>query len=315
MSLNTSTNHVNYLMENYTIIEKIGEGTFGVVLKAKRKADGKVVALKKIRIRKQEYEDFPKNVIREAKSLQHVNHNNVLRLYEVFVNGSSLVLSLEYMKTDLAKIIKSQKTPFQESHIKCIMLMLLKGLNNCHTNNIMHRDIKPANLLFNSYGELKLGDFGLATLYLGNDQSYSHQVATRWYRAPELLYGSRSYNYKVDIWAAGCVMAELYNLSPLFTGENDIDQLYKVLTLLGVPSETNWPGVSKLPDFGKITFSKVKVRDLRELVPNASEIAIDLMSHLLQFDISKRYSAQEALRHPYFFSVPLPSDHSELNII
>ena len=154
----------------------------------------------------------------------------------------------------------------------------------------------------------------MATLYLGKNESYSHQVATRWYRAPELLYGSRSYDCKVDIWAAGCVMAELYNLCPLFTGENDIDQLYKVLSLLGIPSENNWPGVSKLPDFGKITFSKIKVRTISELVPGAPDLALDLMSHLLRFDNDERYSAEEALRHPYFFSEPLPCDFSELKL-
>ncbi|KAL9655063.1 hypothetical protein ABK040_008845 [Willaertia magna] len=301
-------------MEDYTVVSRIGEGTFGVVLKAVRKVDGRVIALKKIRIRKQEFDDFPKNVIREAKSLQHVDHCNVVKLYDVFVSGSSLVLALEFMRTDLSKLIKAQRKALSESHIKCIMLMLFKGLHHCHSNNIMHRDIKPANLLFDENGELKLGDFGLATLYTGKDQTYSHQVATRWYRAPELCFGSRSYDFKVDIWAAGCVMAELYNLSPLFAGENDIDQLYQVLTILGIPSESNWPGVSKLPDYGKITFSHVKVKKLQDLIPNASDLAIDLMEQLLQFDTDKRYSAKQALSHPYFFVDPLPEDFSELKL-
>ncbi len=149
-----------------------------------------------------------------------------MKLFEVFPRGANLILVLEFMKTDLARILRNLRKPLPESHVKTYAQMMLRGIEHCHAMNIVHRDIKPANLLISPTGELKLGDFGLATVYVGNHKSYSHQVATRWYRAPELLYGSRSYNQKVDLWSAGCVIAEMLNHSPLFAGENDIDQLH-----------------------------------------------------------------------------------------
>jgi cell cycle related kinase len=302
-------------MEKYNILERLGEGAFGVVLKAKVIATGQTVALKKIRIRKSELEELPRNVLSELKSLQQLSEcRNVVKLVDYFVHGSSLVIVLEFMQTDLSKVLKRTQKPLQESHIKSFLRMVLKGVVYCHSNNIMHRDIKPANMLISPSGELKLGDFGLATVYVGPHKPYSHQVATRWYRSPELLYGSQTYDHKVDIWAIGCIFAEMLNHCPLFPGENDIDQLHRVLKILGTPSEENWPGVSSLPDFKKITFPDIKKIELRELIPNASNIALDLLQSLLCFDSNKRFSATQALAHDYFYTHPLPVHFSELEI-
>ncbi|KAK7481799.1 hypothetical protein BaRGS_00026946 [Batillaria attramentaria] len=210
------------------------------------------------------------------------------------------------MLSDLSEVIRKSERPLTEAQVKSYMLMLFKGLAFLHENNIMHRDLKPANLLISSTGHLKLADFGLARVFHQNqgDRQYSHQVATRWYRAPELLYGARKYDEGVDLWAAGCIFGELLNNSPVFPGENDIEQLCLVIRVLGTPNEKTWPGISDedLPDFHKISFSPCQPMPLEEIFPDASPEALDLLKCFL------------ALLHPYFFTEPLPAHHSELPI-
>lgn len=193
--------------------------------------------------------------------------------------------------------------------------MLLKGVAFLHHNNIMHRDLKPANLLISSSGHLKIADFGLARLLSEHrERLYSHQVATRWYRAPELLYGARKYDEGVDLWAVGCIFGELLNSSPLFPGENDIEQLCCVLRVLGTPTQETWPEMVELPDYNKITFKDNPPIPLKEIVPDTSPQALDLLCKFLVYPSKQRCSAKQALLHPYLFTPPLPSHHSELPI-
>jgi cell cycle related kinase len=195
------------------------------------------------------------------------------------------------------------------------MIQLLKGVTYLHSHSIMHRDLKPANLLISPMGHLKIADFGLARVFSGESgRLYSHQVATRWYRAPELLYGAKEYDLGVDMWAVGCIFGELLNNSPLFPGENDIDQLCQVLRVLGTPSEETWPGMSELPDFKKILFPEITPIPLELVVPDAPYQAIDLLSKFLVYYSKKRTTASNALLHLYFFSPPLPAHYSELRI-
>jgi cell cycle related kinase len=195
------------------------------------------------------------------------------------------------------------------------MLMLLKGVAFCHANHIMHRDLKPANLLISSTGHLKIADFGLARVFSDDgSRLYSHQVATRWYRAPELLYSARRYDEGVDLWAVGCIFGELLNNSPLFPGETDIQQLCCVLSVLGTPTEEVWPGMTQLPDYNKISFTNFPSVPFERLLPDASPTAIDLLSRFLVYSSKDRLPASEALLHQYFFLYPLPAHHSELPI-
>eukprot|EP01135_Chromosphaera_perkinsii_P004890 Nk52_evm10s303 gene=Nk52_evmTU10s303 len=301
-------------MEKYMILGRIGEGAHGVVFKAKHIATGEIVALKKVPLRKLE-DGIPNTALREIKALQAIDHQNVVKLFDVFPQGAGFVLVFEFMYSDLAHVTRQAKVPLSEAQIKSYMLMLLKGVEYCHANSIMHRDLKPANLLISPTGHLKLADFGLARVFsTENDPQYSHQVATRWYRAPELLYGARKYDQGVDLWAVGCIFAELLNNSPLFPGENDIDQLYCVLKVLGTPDETIWPGMSQLPDYKKITFQTMPPVPLEEMVPEATPEAIHLLKQLLVYSSSSRLPASEALLHPYFFTEPLPAHQSELPI-
>ncbi|EGF82933.1 hypothetical protein BATDEDRAFT_85661 [Batrachochytrium dendrobatidis JAM81] len=302
-------------MDRYREVEKIGEGAHGVVLKATYIETGEVVALKKVPLRKLEH-GIPNSILREIKALQEIDHQNVVKLREVFPSGTGVVLVFEYMLSDLAEVLRNASKPLTEAQIKAYMLMLLKGVAYCHKNSIMHRDLKPANLLISSTGILKLADFGLARVYSSDvsGRPYSHQVATRWYRAPELLYGARVYDTGVDLWAVGCIFGELLNHSPLFPGQNDIDQLYCVIGILGTPTKEIWPELETLPDYGKIQFPSLPLVVLEKVCPDASAEAIRLLKKFLVYASVLRISAQKALLDPYFFNKPLPAHHLELPI-
>ncbi|XP_077079254.1 cyclin-dependent kinase 20 [Siphateles boraxobius] len=302
-------------MDQYSILGRIGEGAHGIVFKAKHIETGETVALKKVALRKLE-DGIPNQALREIKALQEIEDNQyVVKLKDVFPHGTGFVLVFEYMLSDLSEVIRNSQRPLTASQVKGYMMMLLKGVAFCHENSIMHRDLKPANLLISSTGHLKIADFGLARLFSNEgDRLYSHQVATRWYRAPELLYGARKYDEGVDLWAVGCIFGELLNNSPLFPGENDIEQLCCVLRVLGTPNQKVWPEITDLPDYNKITFKENPPIPLEEIVPDTSPQALDLLKKFLVYPSKQRISASQALLHPYFFTDPLPAHHSELPI-
>uniref|UniRef100_A0A3B4ZNY5 Cyclin-dependent kinase 20 n=1 Tax=Stegastes partitus TaxID=144197 RepID=A0A3B4ZNY5_9TELE len=196
-----------------------------------------------------------------------------------------------------------------------INVPLNAGSKACDAPVFSVQDLKPANLLISSSGHLKIADFGLARLFSEQgERLYSHQVATRWYRAPELLYGARKYDEGVDLWAVGCIFGELLNSSPLFPGENDIEQLCCVLRVLGTPTQDSWPEIVELPDYNKITFKENPAIPLEEIVPDTCPQAVHLLYKFLVYPSRQRCSARQALLHPYFFSSPLPAHHSELPI-
>ncbi|KAJ6655296.1 hypothetical protein lerEdw1_005488 [Lerista edwardsae] len=288
-------------MEQYSILGRIGEGAHGIVFKAKNIETGETVALKKVALRKLE-DGIPNQALREIKALQEIEENqHVVKLKDVFPHGTGFVLVFEYMLSDLSEVIRNSEQPLTEAQVKGYMLMLLKGVAFCHANSIMHRDLKPANLLISSTGLLKIADFGLARVFTSDGRRlYSHQVATRWYRAPELLYGARKYDEGVDLWAVGCIFAELLNNSPLFPGENDIEQLCCEIT--------------ELPDYNKISFKEKLPIPLEQVVPDASPQAMQLLKQFLVYPSKQRVQAAQALLHPYFFMPPLPAHHSELPI-
>ncbi|XP_032819314.2 cyclin-dependent kinase 20 [Petromyzon marinus] len=302
-------------MEQYTILGRIGEGAHGIVFRAKHIESGETVALKKVALRRLE-DGIPNQALREIKALEEIEDNPyVVKLRDVFPHGTGFVLAFEFMLSDLAEVIRDSERPLSQAHVKSYMSMLLKGVAFCHHNSIMHRDLKPANLLISSMGHLKIADFGLARVFSNDgDRLYSHQVATRWYRAPELLYGARKYDEGVDLWAVGCILGELLNCSPLFPGENDIEQLCCVLRVLGTPNQHVWPEITELPDYNKIAFRENAALPLEEVVPDAPPEAVELLRRLLVYPSRQRIPASEALLHPYFFTAPLPAHHSELPI-
>ncbi|XP_059053349.1 cyclin-dependent kinase 20 [Achroia grisella] len=297
---------------NYSVIGRIGEGAHGLVFKARHLSTGREVALKKILIKNLE-DGIPVNVMREIKALQLLRCKYIIKLYDMFPRGMSLVLVLEYMCSGLWEMLHHNQQELTLPRVKTYVQMLLKGTRYMHAHYIMHRDLKPANLLINHEGILKIADLGLARLYWPDGgRPYSHQVATRWYRAPELLYGARFYTEKVDLWAVGCIIAELITKQPLFAGESDIEQLAIVLQHLGTPTEETWPAHSELPDFHKITFPESFPTPWPDLLPGVEPDAVQLVKSFVLYDANKRISAKEAIRHPWFQNRPLPATIEEM---
>ncbi|KAJ0173641.1 hypothetical protein K1T71_010790 [Dendrolimus kikuchii] len=294
-------------VSKYTVIGRIGEGAHGLVFKARHNPTERDVALKKILIKNLE-DGIPVNVMREIKALQLLRCKYIIKLYDMFPRGMSLVLVLEYMSSGLWEMLHHNQQELTLPRVKSYAQMLLKGTRYMHAHYVMHRDLKPANLLINHEGILKIADLGLARLYWPNGgRPYSHQVATRWYRAPELLYGARYYTEKVDLWAVGCIIAEMITKQPLFAGESDIEQLAIVLQHLGTPTELIWPGHTELPDFHKITFPESEPTPWNELLSDVDPDAIHLVKSFIMYDANNRIPAKEALRHVWFQNAPPPA--------
>ena len=183
------------------------------------------------------------------------------------------------------------------------MYQLMRGIAFCHENRVLHRDLKPQNLLINNRGQLKLADFGLARAFGIPVNTFSNEVVTLWYRAPDVLLGSRTYNTSIDIWSAGCIMAEMYTGRPLFPGTTNEDQVQKIFRLMGTPSERSWPGISQLPEY-KNNFPVYATQDLRLILPQVDQVGLNLLSSMLQLRPEMRVSAQNALQHPWFNDLP-----------
>ncbi|KAI4336610.1 hypothetical protein L6164_015114 [Bauhinia variegata] len=301
-------------VDEFERLNKIDEGTYGVVYRARDKKTGEIVALKKVKMEK-EKEGFPLTSLREINILLSFHHPSVVDVKEVVVGSSldSIFMVMEYMEHDLKGLMEAMKQPFSQSEVKCLMLQLLEGVKYLHDNWVLHRDLKTSNLLLNNRGELKICDFGLARQYGSPLKPYTHMVVTLWYRAPELLLGAKLYSTAIDMWSLGCIMAELLSKEPLFNGKTEFDQLDKIFRTLGTPNETIWPGFSKLPGV-KVNFVKHQYNLLRKKFPATSftgspvlsDSGFDLLNKLLTYDPEKRITAEAALNHEWFREVPLP---------
>ncbi|CAB4394470.1 unnamed protein product [Rhizophagus irregularis] len=285
-------------MDKYQKIEKLGEGTYGIVYKAQNRDSNEVVALKRIRLDNEE-EGVPCTAIREISLLKELKHPNIVRLYDVLHTEKKLTLVFEYLDSDLKKFLDTYGGDLDKDTIKQLMYQLLKGIAFCHEHRVLHRDLKPQNLLINKRGELKLADFGLARAFGIPVRSYSHEVVTLWYRAPDVLMGSRQYSTSIDVWSAGCIFAEMASGRPLFPGSSIKDQLLRIFKVLGTPTEETWPRVSQLPEY-KSDFAIYNRIPLESLLPKLDSSGIDLLSQLIEYQPEKRLSAEDALQHPYF---------------
>lgn len=289
-------------LTNYKRLEKVGEGTYGVVYKAlDLRHQNRIVALKKIRLESED-EGVPSTAIREISLLKELKDDNIVRLHDiVHSDAHKLYLVFEFLELDLKRYMESipKDQPLGSSIIKKFMMQLCKGIAYCHAHRIIHRDLKPQNLLINRDGNLKLGDFGLARAFGVPLRAYTHEIVTLWYRAPEVLLGGKQYSTGVDVWSIGCIFAEMCSRKPLFSGDSEIDQIFKIFRVLGTPSETVWPDIVYLPDF-KPSFPKWSRRDLHEVVPSLDARGLDLLDKLVTYDPIHRISAKRAVQHPYF---------------
>ncbi|CAM6094134.1 unnamed protein product [Calypogeia fissa] len=287
-------------MEQYEKVEKIGEGTYGVVYKARDRVTNETIALKKIRL-EQEDEGVPSTAIREISLLKEMQHGNIVRLQDVVHSEKRLYLVFEYLDLDLKKHMDSSPDLAKDSRlIKTYLYQILRGIAYCHSHRVLHRDLKPQNLLIDRRtNALKLADFGLARAFGIPVRTFTHEVVTLWYRAPEILLGSRHYSTPVDVWSVGCIFAEMVNQRPLFPGDSEIDELFKIFRTLGTPNEETWPGVTSLPDF-KSAFPKWPAKNLSTVVPGLEPAGIDLLARMLTLEPSQRITARAALEHEYF---------------
>jgi len=284
-------------LDKYEKLQKIGEGTYGVVYKAKNKETGQFIALKKIRLENED-EGIPSTAIREISILKEMIHSTIVSLLDVVNYDNKLYLVFEFLDQDLKKYMDSV-TVLSPCLVQSYCKQLLQGLTYCHQRRIVHRDLKPQNLLIDKKGSLKIADFGLARAFCVPVRQYTHEVVTLWYRAPEILLGSATYSIPVDMWSAGCIFAEMLAKKPLFPGDSEIDQLFKIFRQLGTPTEEIWHGCTSLPDY-KPSFPKWKKQELGKVFENCHPTAIDVLEKMLIYEPSQRISAREALRHPYF---------------
>lgn len=306
-------------VDNYTRLNFIDEGTYGRVFRARNVHTGEIFALKQVKLT-QERDGFPVTSLREIDTLFSVRHPNVVRLKEVVVGSTldKIYMVMEYAEHDLRSVLDRMKHPYSQSEIKSLMQQLLRGVQHLHDNWILHRDLKTSNLLLTNNGILKICDFGLARKYGDPLVPYSPGVVTLWYRAPEILLGSPTYTPAVDMWAVGCIFAELVLMEALIQGRGELDQLSKMSELLGSPREAIWPGFSSLPNARRIAFRAPESSRLKEcLLPKSharrayiTPKGVDLVERMLTYDPSARITASEALEHPFFQEAPAPKDPS-----
>ncbi|MCJ1471729.1 TFIIH complex serine/threonine-protein kinase subunit kin28 [Lambiella insularis] len=302
----------------YVKDRKVGEGTYAVVFLGHLKANPKsLVAIKKIKVMTEYQDGLSISAIREVKFLQELSHPNIIALYSVFSSkNQNLNLVLEYLPLgDLEMLIKdTEGVRYGTADIKAWMGMLGRAVWFCHENFVLHRDIKPNNLLIAADGEIKLADFGLARSFSDPYRAMSYQVITRWYRPPELLYGAKFYSGAVDVWAMGLVFAELIIRTPFVAGETDIHQLDLICKAIGTPTEENWPGVTKLPDYMKSdTQQPVRGRDFYlGTFGTVGLDGVDLLMSTLVLDPRKRSTANKFLKHNWWASAPRPTSKEDL---
>ncbi|ODV87866.1 hypothetical protein CANARDRAFT_179245, partial [[Candida] arabinofermentans NRRL YB-2248] len=316
-------------ISDYAILEQLGQGTFGIVSKARQKSTNKLVALKKLIIHDTK-DGFPITAFREICIMKKFRNVNVLQLIDMIHESTDDIKKpgffytvTPYISSDLNGLLNNPRVTLTVPHIKCIMIQILRGINYIHNMNYLHRDIKTANILLDYFGVVKIADFGLARIYHGSPPSkstslpgggkfeYTGVVVTRWYRPPELLLGERKYTTAVDMWGIGCVLGELFKKKPILEGQSDLDQADLIFKLLGSPKSemSYYQSINK----NKVNLSVSYSRSIeKEYGPIMPAMGLELLSGLLNLDPTKRFNAVKALDSEFFKSEPLPCEPEQL---
>lgn len=301
--------------ERFKLLRPIGHGAYGIVCSAKDQVTGELVAIKKI-TKCFDHTTDARRILREVKLLRHFNHENIIGLRQIlrpssFETFEDVYLVTELMETDLHQIIVS-KQPLTEEHFQYFIYQILRALKYVHSADVLHRDLKPSNVLVNGNCDIKICDFGLARSASFNElggEFMTQYVATRWYRAPEIMLSFRHYDKSVDIWSVGCIFAELLGRSPLFPGKDYMHQLRLIIDVIGTPNDQDIEYIESEKALRFIrSLPKKNPIPWRKLYPNASNLALDLLGQMLQFDPRKRCSVEDALSHPYLSSLHDPTD-------
>lgn len=322
------------LLEGYNVNGYIASGTYGRVYKAKsRTNNGGVYAIKKFKADKEgeviNYTGISQSAVREMALCRELNHVNVTNLVETILEEKSIYMVFDYAEHDLLQIIHfhshPDRRPIPEPTVKSVLWQLLNGVSYLHQNWVLHRDLKPANIMVTAEGVVKIGDLGLARLFNDPLQSLftgDKVVVTIWYRAPELLLGARHYTPSIDLWAVGCIFAELLSLRPIFKGEEakmdkknvpfQRNQTQKVIEILGTPTTEKWPSLPKYPEYPAL-------QTLKHYPPNFESwyhatgchnvSGFNLLCALLEYDPSKRVTAHDSLTHQFFTEQPRPTSN------
>ncbi|XP_028160558.1 serine/threonine-protein kinase MAK isoform X5 [Ostrinia furnacalis] len=284
-------------MNRYVVLQQLGDGTYGSVVLAQRRDSGEKVAIKRM---KRKYYSWDEAMnLREVKSLKKLNHANIVKLREVIRENDTLYFVFEYMRGNLYQLLRDAERPFAEPVLRNMLYQVLQGLAHMHRHGFFHRDLKPENLLCAGPELVKIADLGLAR-EVRSRPPYTDYVSTRWYRAPEVLLHDTRYGAPIDLWALGCIAAELYTCRPLFPGNSEIDQLHKICAVLGTPERDDWPEGFALADALRFRFPPAAGVPLARVVPAASPPALALLAALLRYPPRDRPTAPQALRFPYF---------------
>eukprot|EP00330_Aristerostoma_sp_ATCC50986_P000806 CAMPEP_0114591976 /NCGR_PEP_ID=MMETSP0125-20121206/13921_1 /TAXON_ID=485358 ORGANISM="Aristerostoma sp., Strain ATCC 50986" /NCGR_SAMPLE_ID=MMETSP0125 /ASSEMBLY_ACC=CAM_ASM_000245 /LENGTH=304 /DNA_ID=CAMNT_0001790395 /DNA_START=48 /DNA_END=962 /DNA_ORIENTATION=- len=290
-------------LDKYEKLDKLGEGTYGVVYKAKDKQTKELYALKKIRLESED-EGIPSTAIREIALLKELQHPNIVRIHDVIHTNKKLILVFEYVEYDLKKFLSSFEKGIDLKIVKSLLYQMVRGIAHCHKMKVLHRDLKPQNLLVSKEGVLKLGDFGLARAFGIPVKNYTNEVVTLWYRAPDILLGSKNYSTSIDIWSIGCIFVEMLNLKPLFPGSSEQDQVKKIFKVMGTPDPEKWPGLNELSEWKAENFEKHTAEPLSKICPKMPEDGLDLLDKMLRCNPAERITAKDALNHPFFKDIP-----------
>ncbi|VDI29427.1 cyclin-dependent kinase-like 1 isoform X16 [Mytilus galloprovincialis] len=287
-------------MEKYENLGLVGEGSYGMVLKCRHKETGQLVAIKKF-LESEDDKMVKKIALREVRMLKQLRHDHLVNLIEVFRRKKRLYLVFEFVDHTVLDELEKCPNGLDENTVRRILWQVLKGVEFCHVHNIIHRDVKPENILVSKSGVVKLCDFGFARTLAQPGESYTDYVATRWYRAPELLVGDTKYGKAVDIWAIGCLLSEMLTGEPLFPGDSDIDQLYHIVKCFG-----NLTARHKEVFLRNPLFVGMRIPEVKETVPlekkfnRISSNALDLMKQSLRLDPDDRPTCTQLLKHEFF---------------
>ncbi|KAH8169022.1 protein kinase domain-containing protein [Sarocladium implicatum] len=299
--------------EQYDIQDVVGEGAYGVVCSAIHKPSSQKVAIKKIT--PFDHSMFCLRTLREMKLLRYFNHENIISILDIqkprgYESFNEVYLIQELMETDMHRVIRTQD--LSDDHCQYFIYQTLRALKAMHSANVLHRDLKPSNLLLNANCDLKVCDFGLARSAASQEDNsgfMTEYVATRWYRAPEIMLTFKEYTKAIDVWSVGCILAEMLSGKPLFPGKDYHHQLTLILDVLGTPTMEDYYGIKsrRAREYIRSLPFKKKV-PFRTLFPKTSDLALDLLEKLLAFNPVKRITVEEALKHPYLEPYHDPDD-------